>query len=128
MSQIARARSSLQFLWTIPASCLTILSEVYLNKQRGAARHSVLFNSVWGQFYFFFHGKEENVSQPKYKGQDDILLLAQWSNILGKLYLAIYVFHTGNEIPRLSQTISYTCLTLQALLWSSHSIFTCWFR
>lgn len=30
-----------------------------------------------GSSTFLFHGKEENVSQPKYKGQDDILLLAQ---------------------------------------------------
>lgn len=104
MSQTVRARSSLKFPWTIPTSCLTILSEVYLNKQRGAAWYSVLLNSIWGQFYTFFMGKKK-MSAAKYKGQDDILLLAQWSNILGKLYLAIYVVHPGNEIPRLSQKL-----------------------
>lgn len=38
---------------------------------------SVQFSMRAVLLFFFFHGKEENVSQPKYKSQDDILLLAQ---------------------------------------------------
>lgn len=95
--------------WSFPAPCY--LSGEDLGKMPGSGRGLCRSSLPAGTGPCCLPlGKEENVIQPKHKGQDGISLLVWWSHILGKIFLAV----SGQRVLRRLQSWSDTDIALFA--------------